>query len=104
MILRNLMKKFMSGLMIKETKDEILDELSKNREYYKEITAPIRCRRNQMYKDSSTMEWDEINESYSTAIFLQMYDELSDKLNLPADELYCELETLNLSDFFEPAN
>lgn len=85
-------------------REEILDELSKNRDYYKERLRPIQMRRNAMYQKDPIEYWDEINSSYETALFVQLFDDLSEKLDLPVDELYIELESINLSEFFEPSN
>jgi hypothetical protein len=57
-----------------------------------------------MFIDSKTDEWQEIDDSYETAIFLQLYDSLAEKIDLPVDELYVELSILDLSSFFEPLN
>lgn len=86
------------------SKDVIMDELSKNRDYYKEKIRPIQSRRNDMYKRDGIEYWDEINESYNVALFMEIYDQLAGKLDVPIDDLYCELEELDLSQFFEPNN
>lgn len=85
-------------------RDEILNYVVRERDYLKELTNPIRIRRNQMYIKSSIMEWDEINNAYNEALFIQLYSELADKLSMPVDELYCELEEMELSKIFEPNN
>jgi len=87
-----------------DTKDYILDYLAKNRTELKQILKPIQIRRDKMFIDSKTEEWQEIDDSYETAIFLQLYDSLAEKIDLPADELYVELSVLNLAEFFEPLN
>lgn len=87
-----------------DAKDVIIDFLAKNRDFLKEKIRPIQNRRNKMYEKDPIEYWDEINESYNTAIFMEMFDQLSTKLDLPIDELYCELEELDLSGFFEPNN
>lgn len=89
---------------MQDSKDVILDYLAMNRDFYKEKLRLIQIRRNKMYETESTSEWEEINQVYEDAIFLELYDDLSQKLNLPVDELYCILLDLSLSDFFEPAN
>lgn len=94
---------FTKDLMI-NYRDEIIDYMAKERDYLKDLIKPIQLRRNKMYAESGTNEWDEINDSYEMAIFLQIFDELSDKMDLPVNELYCELEELKLSEFFEPSN
>lgn len=86
-------------------KAEILDHITKEREFYKEQTEEIRRRRNKMYKESFTDEWDEITIAYKTALFMKMYDLLVDKLTtVPFDELYIELEEMSLDKIFELDN
>lgn len=87
-----------------DTKEYILDYLAKNRSELKRIIMPIIHRRNEMYKRDPTDYWDEINESYDTALFMQIYDSIAEKIDIPIDELYVELSVLNLSEFFEPSN
>ena len=86
-------------------RDEILDHITKERDYYREQTQEIRFRRNKMYKESFTNEWQEITDAYRTALFMKMYDLLIDKLTtVPFDELYIELESLELDKIFELDN
>jgi len=86
-------------------RDEILDHITKERDYYREQTQEIRFRRNKMYKESFTDEWQEITDAYRTALFMKMYDLLIDKLTtVPFDELYIELESLELDKIFELDN
>lgn len=84
--------------------DQILDYIIRERDYLKKLTDIIRYRRNSMYELADTKEWDEINYAYNEALFLQLYSELADKLSVPIDELYCELEVMELSKIFEPSN
>jgi hypothetical protein len=86
-------------------REEILNYIVRERDSLKELIKPIQSRRNKMYVESKgTGEWDEINYAYNEAIFLQLYDYLSGKLDLPIDELYCTLEEMDLSAYFEPSN
>lgn len=83
----------------------ILEHIISERDYYKKVILPIQIKRNEMYETMPITEWDEVNESYKTAIFMQLFDELLDKLtNVSVEDLYCELEDLNLSEIFEPSN
>lgn len=84
--------------------DQILDYIIRERDYLKKLTDIIRYRRNSMYELADPKEWDEINYAYNEALFLQLYSELADKLSIPIDELYCELEVMELSKIFEPSN
>jgi|ERR1700722_7823158 len=94
---------FMKDKMI-NTKEVIIEELSMNRDEFKKLIRPIQLRRNLMYQKDKIETWDEINEAYKNAIFIELFDRLSQRLSLPVDELYIELESLDLSEFFEPAN
>lgn len=85
-------------------KSKVLDYLSMERDSLKDLIRPIQQRRNKMYVNSNTLEWDEINYAYDDAILLQLYDYLADKIDLPIDELYIILEELHLSSYFEPSN
>ena len=86
-------------------KAEILDHIIKERDFYKEETSEIRRRRDKMFKESFTDEWEEIVQAYKTALFMKMYDLLIDKLTtVPFDELYIELEEIELDKIFELDN
>lgn len=85
-------------------REEILEYLIKERDFFKKEIKDIQRRRNEMYREKSTDEWDEINYAYESALFIKVFDLIVDKLSVPVDELYIELEDLKLSSIFEPPN
>lgn len=85
-------------------KDQILDYLIKERDYLKKETEEIRREINEMYRKSPADEWQEINDVYENALFIKVFDLIADKLSVPVDEIYCELEEMTLSEILEPSN
>jgi len=85
-------------------RSDILDFLAKNRDSLKELIRPLQILRNKLDQESNSNEWNEINDDYNKSIFLTLFDEMCDKTSIPIEDLYCELEELDLSSFFEPSN
>lgn len=86
-------------------KDKILTHIILERDFYKEATAEVRRRRDKMFKESFTNEWQEIADAYKSALFMLMFDLLIDKLSdVPVEDLYCELEEMKIDEIFEPRN
>lgn len=93
----------MSVKMI-DHRSDILDFLAKNRDHLKELIRPIQILRNKLDIEHSSSEWNEINDDYNKSLFLTLLDEMCDKTNIPIEDLYTELEDLDLNSFFEPDN
>ena len=93
----------MSVKMI-DHRSDILDFLAKNRDHLKELIRPIQILRNKLDIEHSSSEWNEINDDYNKSLYQTFLDEMCDKTNIPIEDLYTELEDLDLNSFFEPDN
>jgi hypothetical protein len=86
-------------------KDEILNHIIKERDYYKTATLHLRIMRDKMIKELPTKDWQDITEEFQNALFMTMFDFLMDKLpDVPVEDLYCELEVMELDKIFELDN
>lgn len=87
-----------------DIKDKILNHIAQEHEWYKEQTLIIRIRRDKMFKESFIDEWQEIVDAYKTALFYKVYNLMIDKIDIPFEDLYCELEVIELDKIFELDN
>lgn len=85
-------------------KDKILNYIISEYEFFKKETLEIRRRRDKMTKESFTYDWQEIEDAYKTELFMKVYDLMLDKIDMSFEDLYCELESMDLISIFELDN
>lgn len=88
-----------------DVRDFLLDEFVKNRQYYKDLIKPLQTLRDKFIDEESNLFYREIMDEYQYEILTLLFQDIAGRFaELPVDDIYCELDDMNLNKLFEPEN
>lgn len=87
-----------------DPRDFIWDELTINRNYYKELVSPFKNLRDQLIDQEDNLLYEVIMENYLDTIISVITQDMTERFPLNVEDLLIVLEESDLINFLEPEN